>query len=206
MSKWQASDFKTCGGCRELVHKTHVTCPHCNAWLDSDYVPHTVNITPKTNISEYDPETNNLVPVKTGRRWQYDGYVFDSKPELARYKDCLRLLHQAGTIQDLIIHPKDVLMVGIRPDKNIFRDKPKKIQDITYSADYSYTYQGITIIEDVKGTYKSGKKKGKPIITPASRLRHRMLQILRPDVVFDIVCDYEVNTLRWIEKIKDNAA
>jgi len=59
----------------------------------------------------------------------------------------------------------------------------KKAQAITYTPDFSYIYQGVLVVEDVKGA----TKKGEPIIYPEAKLRHRLFQLLYPEIVFCIV-------------------
>jgi ribosomal protein S8 len=66
----------------------------------------------------------------------YDGIVFDSKREAARYKD-LRLMEKAGEISDLELQPVyQILMDGKKMAK--------------YKADFRYREKGHTIVEDVK--------------------------------------------------------
>ena len=121
-------------------------------------------------------------------------YKRSSKTEYERYK-YLWACVQDGTIRGLRCQPKFELFKGLRPSSNILRPRPKKIQDIGYTADFEYIYQGIRVIEDVKGTYGNSKKNrkkgivGKPIISDSARLRHKMLQGLHPDLVFKIVTD-----------------
>ena len=74
----------------------------------------------------------------------YDGIVFDSMKECARYKE-LKLLEKAGKITNLTLQPKFILQ-----DKFI-DSSGKKHQPITYSADFAYTENGREVIEDSKG-------------------------------------------------------
>ena len=101
------------------------------------------------------------------RKTEIDGYTFDSKKECQRYKD-LRLLEFAGEITDLTIHPKFVLQSG-------FMWHDKKIQPITYSADFMYQEDGNTIVEDVKG-----------IQTQLFRVKAKMFKKLYPELDFRI--------------------
>ena len=72
-----------------------------------------------------------------------DGIKFDSKFESERYGE-LSLLERSGAISNLKMHPKFILQEG-------FKCKGHAIRSITYSADFSYTFKGQTIVEDVKG-------------------------------------------------------
>ena len=66
----------------------------------------------------------------------YDGFSFDSKKERDRYLE-LQLLLAASHISDLEVHPRFDLMVN---GQKIGR----------YTADFRYTQNGQTIVEDVK--------------------------------------------------------
>ncbi len=74
-----------------------------------------------------------------------DGITFDSKAEARRYSE-LKLLQMGKRIKDLCLQPKFELQAG-------FTHKGKKIQAISYIADFSYTDcdTGTFVVEDVKG-------------------------------------------------------
>ncbi len=73
-----------------------------------------------------------------------DGITFDSKAECARYQE-LKLLVQAGTIEELTVHPKYELLPA-------FRDRAgKRHAPVWYEADFSYREHGQGVVEDVKG-------------------------------------------------------
>jgi len=105
------------------------------------------------------------------RKTPHDGYVFDSGKECQRYKD-LRLLEFAGEITDLTVHPKFILQEG-------FMWHDKKIQPITYSADFMYQEDGKTIVSDVKG--------GKATQTQLFKVKVKMLKKRFPELDFRIV-------------------
>jgi hypothetical protein len=67
-----------------------------------------------------------------------DGITFDSKKEAARYVE-LKLLQQAGEIQDLLLQPSFELIV--QGGKVVGR----------YFADFKYRTGNKVIVEDVKG-------------------------------------------------------
>ncbi len=89
-----------------------------------------------------------------------DGIQFDSKREAARYQE-LRLLERAGRIFGLQTQVKYVLIPTQReasfevyksgPNKG--RRKPGKVLECecSYIADFVYTQDGETVVEDVKG-------------------------------------------------------
>jgi hypothetical protein len=107
---------------------------------------------------------------QASRKVAIDGYVFDSIPESKRYQ-VLAIRALVNMIQDLQVHPKFTLLEKI----------PKVVGAITYEADFSYWYEGKLILEDVKATYSNTKKNrakgiaGRPIVTEASRLRHKLI-------------------------------
>jgi len=111
------------------------------------------------------------------RKTEIDGYTFDSKKEARRYGE-LCLLVKAGEITDLTVHPKFVLQEGF-----IDRDG-KKIQPITYSADFQYWIvgsgpTGSWIVEDVKG--------GKATQTQLFKVKWKLVKKKYPDIDFRIV-------------------
>ncbi len=89
-----------------------------------------------------------------------DGIQFDSQREAARYQQ-LKLLERAGRITDLQTQVKYVLIPTQRaasfevyksgPNKG--RRKPGKVLECecSYIADFVYTQDGETVVEDVKG-------------------------------------------------------
>jgi hypothetical protein len=72
-----------------------------------------------------------------------DGYIFDSKAENRRYNE-LKLLHQAGAIHKLVIHPRYTLL-------DPFEVKGIRYRSIVYEGDFEYIENGKRICEDVKG-------------------------------------------------------
>ena len=89
-----------------------------------------------------------------------DGITFDSKKEAARYKE-LKTLERAGIIQDLQRQVKYVLIPAqYEPSGEIYtkgkeKGKPKKgkliERECAYYADFVYTENGKTVVEDTKG-------------------------------------------------------
>ena len=72
-----------------------------------------------------------------------DGIRFDSKREAARYGE-LKLLHLAGVIHKLQVHPRYVLLEP-------FTCKGVKYRGISYEGDFEYVENGQRVCEDVKG-------------------------------------------------------
>lgn len=77
------------------------------------------------------------------KKVEFGGYTFDSYAEMRRYKE-LCLMHQAGKITDLQVHPGFHLVGSVRLGG---RAKPA----IRYVADFQYHgNNGEWIVEDVK--------------------------------------------------------
>ena len=76
-------------------------------------------------------------------RTTIDNITFASKREANRYCE-LKLLHQAGEIEELQVHPRYTLLEP-------FEVKGVKYRGIVYEADFSYTENGVQVVEDCKG-------------------------------------------------------
>ena len=87
------------------------------------------------------------------RRTVYDGITFDSQREAERYRQ-LKLLERAGEISDLKLQVPFELI-----------PKQPGERAVKYIADFVYTEDGQTVVEDVKG-----------FSTPVYRLKRRMMQ------------------------------
>lgn len=94
------------------------------------------------------------------RKITVDGMVFDSKGEYRRWLE-LSNMQRAGLIQNLQRQVKFVLQEAFVGENG------KKVRQISYSADYTYTEDGILIIEDFKS--EATRK------TDGFRLRWRLL-------------------------------
>ena len=89
----------------------------------------------------------------------------------------LKLLERSGKIGNL---RRQVSLVLEEP----FRDSSgKQHRAVTYKADFVYTVDGKTIVEDVKGV---DRHTGKPQTTEAFRLKWKLLQSRYPDCEFRI--------------------
>ena len=94
-----------------------------------------------------------------------DGIKFDSKKEAERYKE-LKMLERAGHITGLQRQVKYALVPAqYEPSDEIYtkgkeKGKPKKgkliERECAYYADFVYTENGKTVVEDVKG-YRDGQ-------------------------------------------------
>ena len=73
-----------------------------------------------------------------------DGMRFDSKKEAGRYL-VLKMMEETGEISDLKRQVKYTLIPGKRWSDG------KKHRDVSYIADFVYTKDGETVVEDVKG-------------------------------------------------------
>lgn len=112
-----------------------------------------------------------------GNKVECDGYTFDSQGEYRRYQHLL-LTVRMGIILRFAVHPKWELLPKLILPKHF----AKRVQSaISYEADFSYFYEGVFIVEDYKASYGKSKRNdakgitGKPIVTEASRLRHKLV-------------------------------
>lgn len=85
----------------------------------------------------------------------YEGITFDSQKEAQRYCE-LKLLQRAGKIQNLELQKTFVLIPTQREPDTIGKRggviKGKLIEkECTYKADFVYTENGKTVVEDTKG-------------------------------------------------------
>ena len=94
-----------------------------------------------------------------------DGIKFDSKKEAVRYKE-LKMLEKAGIIHDVqrqvkyVLIPAQYELTSKVYVKGNNKGKPKKgkliERECAYYADFVYTENGKTVVEDVKG-YRDGQ-------------------------------------------------
>ena len=89
------------------------------------------------------------------KKVRVDGIVFDSKREAARYCE-LKILQRAGKVKDLELQKTFELIPAQRePDTIGARGGIKKgkviEQAVKYVADFVYTENGKTVVEDTKG-------------------------------------------------------
>jgi len=177
-------------------------CPRCDK---SPEMPKT-----GANSGSYSLKgTNTQKPLKRGllSYSEYsEKYTRSSKTEYERYK-YLWACMQDGTITNLKCQPPFDLLPSVKLKANILRKKSTQ-RKITYTADFEYSYCGIRVIEDVKSTYGNSENNrrlnrvGEPIVSDVSRLRHKMLQAMYPDMVFKIV----TNTSEAIEQLDNSEA
>ena len=78
------------------------------------------------------------------RKTVLDGVTYDSAKEARRGAE-LRLMERAGLIQDLCAQVKYILIPAQKRDGKLI-ERP-----VTYVADFVYTENGETVVEDVKG-------------------------------------------------------
>lgn len=78
------------------------------------------------------------------KKVEIDGMTFDSKKEARRYQELL-LLERAGAIQDLQTQVKYVLIPSQRIKGRVVE------RECAYKADFVYTENGKTVVEDTKG-------------------------------------------------------
>ena len=73
------------------------------------------------------------------KKTKVDGILFDSKKEAVRYSE-LKLLEEAGLIENLALQVNFELV-----------PKTETERALNYRADFTYTEEGLEIVEDVKG-------------------------------------------------------
>lgn len=79
------------------------------------------------------------------KRTEVDGITFDSKKEAERWCE-LKLMERAGVISGLVRQMPITLLPAQRNEKGKVIERPVK-----YIADFMYTEDGKTVIEDAKG-------------------------------------------------------
>jgi Fe2+ or Zn2+ uptake regulation protein len=89
------------------------------------------------------------------RKVEIDGIRFDSVKEARRYQE-LKLLEKAGVIKNLELQKKFILIPAQREPDGVGRTgRPVKghviERETSYKADFTYTENGRTVVEDVKG-------------------------------------------------------
>lgn len=100
---------------------------------------------------------------------------YDSEKEYARHKE-LELLARGGRISNLR------RQVPILLQEAFMDSAGKKVQAISYTADFTYNEGGEEVVEDVKGVNKYGKVQ----TTEAFRLKWKMLKAKYPEKKFRI--------------------
>lgn len=88
---------------------------------------------------------------------EFDNIKFDSKREMKRYL-VLKEAQDKGIITDLELQPKYELIPAIREEYIKHLKTKDKVETrtvqlaITYTADFRYKKDGITVVEDVKAS------------------------------------------------------
>ena len=102
------------------------------------------------------------------KKTEYDGIVFDSKLEAARYK-ILKHHEEAGEITDLEVQVDFPCVITVEGED-------KKI--CSYVADFRYKRDGEAVVEDTKG-----------IITQVFTLKKKLVEALYPGLKILIIKD-----------------
>lgn len=105
-----------------------------------------------------------------------DGMKFDSIQEGKRFVE-LKLRQRVGDISSLVCHPK----FDLQPS---FKKNGKIIQAITWSADFSYWFEGKRVIEDVKPW---NKERQEFVIGETAHLRHKLFEYKYPGLTIIFV-------------------
>ena len=100
------------------------------------------------------------------KKVEFEGMVFDSKKELCRYKE-LKELERQGLISDLKLQVPYELIPAQYETFERYGKRGQRLKDgkrllerpLTYIADFVYTQDGKTVVEDVKG-YRNAASAG----------------------------------------------
>ena len=84
------------------------------------------------------------------RKRKYKGETFDSTAEMRRWNQ-LKKMEEAGEITGL---SRQVKFVVIPSQRVVINDEVIKERECCYIADFVYTKDGSTVVEDVKGYTK----------------------------------------------------
>lgn len=165
-----------CPICGDSYASHNGECPRCS---DDSLIDEPLPLLPRQTIKAKARvgKVNMLSPKQKGNKVLADGHTFDSQGEYRRYLNLILMKH-AAAISQLAVHPKWELLPKLILPKHFAR----RVQSaISYEADFSYFHEGVFIVEDYKASYGKSKRNdakgitGKPIITEASRLRHKLL-------------------------------
>ena len=167
-------------------------CPDCKTWRKPKelYIP-CPHCAGETDINPVKLTDHQPVKMKSkGKgKWRYLGLNFDSKDEALRY-GYLKDKQDAGIIRHLAIQPTMVIRPGFVLDNPFYvttkTGKPRSIGSETYTPDYAYVYNGLLVIEDVKGM-----SKGQPYSKVSSNRSQKHLMYRYKDkhhVVFMLTC------------------
>jgi Protein of unknown function (DUF1064) len=108
------------------------------------------------------------------------GIEWDSESEAARYEQ-LRAAQERGEISDLKAHSKDIKFRLL--DRTTFKTYSgliKTQREMTYTPDFTYTYKGALIAEDVKGK-----------ITDSFTLKAKLFRARYPHIILRLVRPYK---------------
>lgn len=94
------------------------------------------------------------------KKVEYAGISFDSKKEMKRYV-FLKEMEDKGVIENLERQVRFVLIPSLTEDVVVhLKTKDKVVKKtiqlaITYTCDFRYVHDGVTIVEDIKASPKS---------------------------------------------------
>ena len=94
------------------------------------------------------------------KKVEYAGIAFDSKKEMKRYV-FLKDMEDKGVIENLERQVRFVLIPSLTEDVVVhLKTKDKVVKKtiqlaITYTCDFRYIHDGVTIVEDIKASPKS---------------------------------------------------
>ncbi len=160
-----------CNQCNEAYTDGFTKCPNgCQQQAIS--MPKSRKTAPKAILGVQQAMIALDTPTRIKKRgrgnWRYRGQLFDSKVEATRYGYLADKVKQ-GVIRHLLVQPKSVIRKQVHIGKTKYYKKATLPAE-TYTPDYAYIFDGILIIEDVKGV-----KNGKPYSKPQANRSHKHL-------------------------------
>lgn len=156
-------------------------------------------------VEDRTPMTRKSKPKQRSQEIIIDGIKFKSTTEGRRYS-FLSLAQRLGLISNLEVQPSYVYQDSFRVQVNAIYDKPFTVAAMRYTADFRYTFRGLTVVEDAKA-YAENKQQ--PLVESSARNRHK--QIMKVfGVAFVVTCQVGGNwrmyysPTKWLDcKIQD---
>lgn len=146
------------------MYTTQAACPVCPTQSPKKALQPSLSVVQAMNALD----TPTRIKKRGRNNWRYRGLLFDSKVEALRY-GYLKDMQDIGLIRHLRIQPKSVIRAQVFIGNTRYYKKAT-LQQETYTPDYAYIFDGMFVIEDVKGA-----KKGKPYSKPAANRSHKHL-------------------------------
>lgn len=182
MSEWNVNQCPVCG----VWYTTEHTCQNAT---ETRHTPDTQDL---RVVQGATPTPRKSKSKQQSQKVEVDGYTFDSTTEYTRYI-LLTQAQRRGIVSGLQVHPKITLHRPTLLDNSLYPD-PVRLSAITYTADYSYTWRGCRVVEDVKAY---AKNKSKPLVAQSARLRHKLLMFANQEIAFVVTTEHHNLWRMW---------